>query len=84
VSLTHDIHDVSNIFSTYYNHTTGNYIDYYEINIKPLEQQVYPGLKKARLVGYDGASPGPTFRMTRGREAVVRFKNYGDSDISVQ
>jgi hypothetical protein len=41
-------------------------------------------LKKARLVGYDGVSPGPTFRMTKGRESVVRFKNYGDSDISVQ
>jgi hypothetical protein len=35
-------------------------------------------------VGYDGVSPGPTFRMTKGRESVVRFKNYGDSDISVQ
>lgn len=68
---------------TYYNHTTGNWIDYYEINIKPLEQQVYPGLKKAQLVGYDGTAPGPTFRMTRGREAVVRFKNYGNTDISV-
>jgi hypothetical protein len=41
-------------------------------------------LKKSRLVGYDGVSPGPTFRMTKGRESVVRFKNYGDSDISVQ
>jgi bilirubin oxidase len=70
--------------SSYYNATTKNYIDYYEIEIKPLEQQIYPGLKKARLVGYDGISPGPTFRMEKGREAVVRFKNYGDSDISVQ
>jgi len=68
---------------TYTNATTGNEIDYYEVDVKPYTQQVYPGLKPARLVGYDGTSPGPTFRMTRGREAVVRFKNHGDKDLSV-
>lgn len=68
---------------TYTNATTGNSIDYYEIDIKPLTQQVYPGLKPARLVGYDGMSPGPTFRMEKGREAVVRFRNHGDKDLSV-
>src|SRR5690242_14474054 len=36
---------------TYTNKTTGNQIDYYEIDVKPFEQQVYPGLKPARLVG---------------------------------
>ncbi|KAI2477123.1 Blue copper oxidase cueO [Pyrenophora tritici-repentis] len=68
---------------TYTNATTGNEIDFYEIDVKPYTQQIYPGLKPARLVGYDGTSPGPTFRMTRGREAVVRFKNHGDKDLSV-
>ncbi|KAJ4343309.1 hypothetical protein N0V87_000531 [Didymella glomerata] len=68
---------------TYKNKTTGNEIDYYEIDVKPLTQQVYPGLKPARLVGYDGMSPGPTFRMEKGREAVVRFRNHGDKDLSV-
>jgi bilirubin oxidase len=68
---------------TYTNKTTGNEIDYYEIDVKPLTQQVYPGLKPARLVGYDGMSPGPTFRMEKGREAVVRFRNHGDKDLSV-
>lgn len=68
---------------TYTNATTGNSIDYYEIDVKPLTQQVYPGLKPARLVGYDGMSPGPTFRMEKGREAVVRFRNHGDKDLSV-
>ncbi|OQO12394.1 hypothetical protein B0A48_03036 [Cryoendolithus antarcticus] len=58
-------------------------IDYYEIDIKPLEQQVYPGKAKTRLVGYDGVSPGPTFRMTKGREAIVRFINHGDLANSV-
>jgi hypothetical protein len=69
--------------STYYNETTNSYIDYYELEIKPLEQQVYSDLKPAKLVGYNGTSPGPTFRMERGREAVVRFINHGDKDISV-
>jgi bilirubin oxidase len=53
----------------------GNAIDYYEIEIKPAEVQLYPGLNKTRLVAYDGVAPGPTFHMTRGIEAVVRFIN---------
>lgn len=70
-------------FSSYTNASTGATIDYYEVEVKSFEQQVYPGLKKARLVGYDGMSPGPTFRMTRGREAVVRFVNKEDMAIAV-
>jgi bilirubin oxidase len=58
-------------------------MDYYEVDIKPLEVQVYPKLGKTRLVGYDGQNPGPTFHMTRGREAVVRFINNGDRANSV-
>lgn len=68
---------------TYYNETTKNYIDFYEVDVKPFEQQIYPDLKPARLVGYDGMSPGPTFRMEKGREAVIRFKNHADNDLSV-
>ncbi|KAF1968972.1 oxidase cueO precursor [Bimuria novae-zelandiae CBS 107.79] len=70
---------------TYYNSTTNSYIDYYEIEIKAFEQQVYKGagFKPAKLVGYDGISPGPTFRMEKGREAVVRFVNHAEKDISV-
>ncbi|THY88740.1 oxidase cueO precursor [Aureobasidium pullulans] len=49
---------------------TGLLMDYYEVDIKPLEVQVYPNLGKTRLVGYDGQNPGPTFMMTKGREAV--------------
>lgn len=39
---------------TYYNSTTNTYIDYYEIEIKAFEQQVYKGagFKPAQLVGY--------------------------------
>lgn len=61
--------------SSYTNASTGVPIDYYEIEIKPFTQQVYPGKKAAALIGYDGISPGPTFMMEKGREAVVRFIN---------
>jgi bilirubin oxidase len=33
----------------------GPEIEYYEIDIKPFETQVYPNLGKSRLVGYDGS-----------------------------
>ena len=58
-------------------------IDYYEVDIKPFEQQVYPNLGKTRLVGYDGVSPGPTFMVQKGRESVVRFINHSDRENSV-
>ena len=29
-------------------------IDYFEVEIKPFEQQIYPNLAKTRLGGYDG------------------------------
>ncbi|ORX99874.1 Cupredoxin [Clohesyomyces aquaticus] len=67
----------------YTNASTGATIDYYEVEVKPFTQQVYPGLKPAQLVGYDGISPGPTFRMEKGREAVVRFINHAEMDISI-
>ena len=71
------------ICSSYTNATTGRTINYYEVEIKPFQQQVYPNLGKANLVGYDGISPGPTFRMEKGTVAVVRFINHATLDISV-
>ncbi|KFY84701.1 hypothetical protein V500_09102 [Pseudogymnoascus sp. VKM F-4518 (FW-2643)] len=68
---------------TWTNSTTGQIINYYEVDIKPFQQQVYSNLGKANLVGYDGISPGPTFRMERGQEAVVRFINHGTLNSSV-
>lgn len=47
---------------------TGKPIRYYEIEIKQLTQQVYPDRGPATLWGYDGISPGPTFRMERDTE----------------
>ncbi|KAK1593847.1 multicopper oxidase [Colletotrichum navitas] len=57
------------------NPVTNKPIDYYEVDIMPFKQQIYPDRGPASLVGYDGMSPGPTFMVTRGREAVVRFTN---------
>lgn len=69
--------------ASYTNPKTGGIINYYEITISPLQQQVYPGLGKANLVGYDGISPGPTFMMEKGEEAVVRFINKASIPNSV-
>lgn len=66
-----------------FSYENGPPIDYYEVEIKPVEVQIYPKLGKTRLVAYDGVAPGPTFRMTKGREAVVRFINHGDLANSV-
>ncbi|EUC30577.1 hypothetical protein COCCADRAFT_103567 [Bipolaris zeicola 26-R-13] len=44
---------------------------------------VYPSLRPARLVGYDGISPGPTIIVPRGTESVVRFVNQGDRESSI-
>lgn len=63
--------------------STGKDINYYEVEIKELKQQVYPDRGPATLVGYDGLSPGPTFQMQRGTEAVVRFINKSKKPNSV-
>ncbi|KAK1574250.1 bilirubin oxidase [Colletotrichum navitas] len=65
------------------NPVTGKKIRYYEIEIKEFAAQVYPNLGPAKLVGYDGISPGPTFLMERGEEAVVRFTNHANLANSV-
>ncbi|EFQ34809.1 multicopper oxidase [Colletotrichum graminicola M1.001] len=62
---------------------TGKKIRYYEIEIKEFTAQVYPNLGPAKLVGYHGISPGPTFLMERGEEAVVRFTNHAKLANSV-
>jgi bilirubin oxidase len=62
---------------------TNKEIWYYELDIKPYTQQIYPGKKAARLVGYNGTSPGPTIIVPRGIETVVRFVNHGDRESSV-
>ncbi|KAH9902317.1 Cupredoxin [Xylariomycetidae sp. FL2044] len=65
------------------NPVTGEDIWYYELEIRPFTQQVYPNLRPAVLVGYNGTSPGPTFIIPKGRETVVRFINNAAMENSV-
>ncbi|KAH7313838.1 phenol oxidase A [Stachybotrys elegans] len=65
------------------NPVSGAPIHYYEIEIKPFEQRVYPTLRPAKFVGYDGIAPGPTFITPVGTETVVRFINRADKENSV-
>lgn len=69
--------------TSYTNQSSGKTIDFYEINIKPFEAQTYPNLGTTSYVGYNGIAPGPTLKMTRGREAVVRFVNQYDRPSSI-
>jgi bilirubin oxidase len=69
--------------TSYTNTTTRKSIDFYEINIHAFERQTYPGLNTTTYVGYNGIAPGPTLRMTKGREAVVRFVNNYDRNSSI-
>ena len=69
--------------TTYTNATSGKSIDYYEIHIKQFEAQTYPNLGTTTYVGYESIAPGPTLRMTKGREAVVRFINQYDRPSSI-
>jgi hypothetical protein len=59
------------IYSTYVNNVTGAIIDYYEIEVRKLEKQIYPNLPPTQMVGYDGSQPGPTFMMRKGRGSFV-------------
>ena len=43
---------------TFTSPATGQPIDYFEVDIKPLTRQQYPTLQPARMVGYDGVVPG--------------------------
>lgn len=44
---------------------------------------MYPNLRPATLVGYDGISPGPTLIIPRGTESIVRFINNAAAENSV-
>ncbi|KAH7309692.1 polyphenol oxidase [Stachybotrys elegans] len=65
------------------NPANGREMRYYEIEIQGFSKQVYPGLSEAEFVGYDGISPGPTIRVPRGVESVVRFVNNANQNNSV-
>ncbi|EHK99741.1 putative Bilirubin oxidase [Glarea lozoyensis 74030] len=71
--------------ATYTEPINGTVIDFFEIDIRQFTAQTYPlssGIGPTTYVGYDGMAPGPTLRMTRGREAV-RTLWYHDHAIGI-
>ncbi|KAH8807557.1 Cupredoxin [Xylogone sp. PMI_703] len=64
--------------ASYIDSNTSTPIDFFQLNISTFEAQIYPNLEKTDLVGYNGVSPGPTFRIQRGRQSVVRVVNQND------
>ncbi|KAF2740193.1 Cupredoxin [Polyplosphaeria fusca] len=58
-------------------------IDFYEVEVKAFQKQIYPDLPATEMVGYNGLAPGPMFVMQQGREAVVRYTNNGPTNVSV-
>src|SRR3954453_4503405 len=48
--------------------------DFFRVVMRPGTAEIIPGLRTT-VWGYNGIFPGPTFRMTQGRPAVVRQVN---------
>lgn len=62
--------------STYKDPESNVTIDFFQLNITTFQAQIYPNLAKTSLVGYNGISPGPTFRVRRGIQSVIRVVNH--------
>jgi bilirubin oxidase len=73
---------VKKSLAAYTNPKTGVPIDFYEIEAKEFSSIFYPNLEPAKLFGYDGIYPGPTFRIEKGRETVVRVVNKGQRKMN--
>jgi bilirubin oxidase len=63
------------VSSTYTDRKTNTKIEFYEVKIREFSKKLFPDLGEATLIGYDGIAPGPTFRVKKGTETVVRFVN---------
>jgi hypothetical protein len=62
-------------YSSYTDPSSGTPIDFFQLNVTKFQAQTYPNLSATNLVGYNGMSPGPTFRIRRGRQSVIRVVN---------
>jgi spore coat protein A len=47
-------------------------VDYYAFHQRQVDVPILPGLPPTRIWGYEGATPGPTIHVQRGRPALVR------------
>ena len=50
-------------------------IPYYRIAIREFEQKVHRDVKPAKMWGYAGSFPGPTFESRKGEEVLVEWAN---------
>lgn len=51
-------------------------MDFYEVTIKPTSKKIFDDIPgETDLLGYNGQVPGPTIKVTKGTETVVRFVN---------
>ena len=48
----------------------GRTVQFYSTTIEPFTAQVYPNLGPVHLTGYNGVSPGPTFRIKKGKHTI--------------
>ncbi len=56
--------------------------DYFETTMRYAHRRLLPG-KRTRVWSFDGSFPGPTIKVQRGREAVVRRTNHLDVPVTV-
>lgn len=61
----------------------GKTVQFFETTIQPFQQQVYPNLGPANLVGYNGTAPGPTYYIQKGTETIIRYLNNGTKSAAV-
>lgn len=56
--------------------------DYFVTTMRPAVRRVLPG-KRTPVWSFDGAFPGPTIKVKRGREAIVRRVNNLDVPVTI-
>jgi bilirubin oxidase len=69
--------------TTYLHPESGTPIDFYELEAKAFDKKLFPDLESTTLFGFDGSFPGPTFRVEKGRETVVRVVNKGEKKVNL-
>ncbi|KAF2434479.1 Cupredoxin [Tothia fuscella] len=78
------ISPVKKPLTSYTNPSSGGIIDFYEVEVMNFKHKFFPDLPgSSELIGYDGSYPGPTFRVEKGRETVVRFVNKAAQKMNV-
>lgn len=73
------IPSVAQAATTFVDNETGYTIDYYELEVQPFTRRIFSDLGDAHLLGFNGQFPGPTFRVQKGRQSVVRVINRSPS-----